>query len=176
MRVLILSIVVLTVINLVSAEINRLSADLLQNGRAHHTDKYQLSLRTLIVRRGGDIALTISGRGEQATIKVQVKLGDEVLDHFDVGANRPDVDKKSSWSSTIDEVDRDLETNNTLVNTTTYEVSFRLHVPVRSPIGQFDILVSEEGAEGRNLVQQAYILFNPWNSGKCDNLFVPVCR
>jgi hypothetical protein len=144
----------------VNADINRLSADLIKNAKAHHTEKYKLSMRTLIVRRGGDIALTVEGRGDvPKTIFVKVKLDDDVIDCFDLNGNRPSAgDKKSQWTSKVEKIDKNLGTN-------TYVMSFTLGVPVNSPVGEFDITLSEEGSEDRELVQRCYILFNPWHKG-----------
>ena len=153
-----LTLVCLTVASHAGAEINRLSADLLANARAHHTELYKLAQQSLIVRRGGDVALTVEGKGEAKTLLAVIKLNDELIASFVLGDKR-DVDEKLNWTSTIDKIDENHEAGE-------FKVNFRLHVPVRSPVGQFNISIHEDGGEGHDLVQQAYILFNPWNTGE----------
>ena len=159
MRGLTLLLVFLTAASYAVAKINRLSADLLANARAHHTDKYELADQKLIVRRGGDIVLSVESQKEAKTLLAEVKMYDEVVDRFEVGNNRRDIDKKINWTSTIDQIDENHDADK-------FKVNFRLHVPIRSMVGKFEISIHEEGEEGRVAIQQAYILFNPWNKGE----------
>lgn len=141
-----------------NAEINTLSVDLMKHSRDHHTDKFRLSMRELIVRRGGNISITVGGRDDLQELSIEIKLNEELVDSFELESNRTDMDPKTAWLCNIDNQKFDPENNKTSMNIT-------LKVPVRAGVGQYSFFLTTKGSEDHKISTNAIILFNPWHTG-----------
>lgn len=142
-----------------SAELNTMSIDLVKHSSDHHTDKFRLSLRELIIRRGGNVSVTAGGKGDLQEISIEIKLNDERVDAFDLDSNRTGLDRRTSWLCSIDGRNYDPEQNKTFMNIT-------IQVPVRAGVGQYSFSLAEKGSDDQAISQKATILFNPWHTGE----------